>query len=76
MPLEGDVSIVLIIQVLLLIDWTWAPHHGDEPRRLHTLTAVRRLARVPSSDGLQQSPQESTYMYLVYTYYIIKCHYY
>ena len=60
MPLEGDVSVVLVVEVLLLTARSEAPHHGDEPRRLGTLVRVRRFARVPATHRLQQSSEETT----------------
>lgn len=60
MPLEGDVSVVLVVEVLLLAASSEAPHHGDEPGRLGTLMRVRGLARVPPTHRLQQSSKETT----------------
>lgn len=52
-PLEGDVSVVLVVEVLLLAAGSEAPHHGDEPGRPGTLVGVRRLAGVPSTHRLK-----------------------
>ena len=60
MPLEGDVSVVLVVEVLLLTAGSEAPHHGDESRRPGALVGVRRLTGVPATHRLEQSSEEST----------------
>ena len=60
MPLESDVSVVLIIQVNPLVGGSGGPHHGDETRGVGALLAVDGLTLVPSSDCLKESAHVAT----------------
>ena len=61
MPLEGDMSVVLVVQVDSLVGGPRGAHHGDKAWGVGALLGVGGLALVSAAHRLEKCAHEPTW---------------